>query len=286
MKASALAALLIGGMLLPVPPRDHAALSPSFYLQEAPGSPEVTGMMPLLGRAKEYCVRLSKASFDFVCLEEVAETIWERRVVHPGLTRFPEVRDDKTEHKFLYDYQFIAKDGRRSEKRIMLERDGVKARLDDAPLETSSFFYENVLFGPVDLLDDSRQLLYSYHLEARESQGGEKVWVIDAVPVPGLAENVNHGRIWLRERDAAILKISWGGGSMKQTSVVEETARRLKSTPEITMTTEFGFEKNGVRFPSRFTIEESYVNKKGKRYIKSILTTIFRDYKFFTVSIE
>ena len=73
---------------------------------------------------------------------------------------------------------------------------------------------------------------------------------------------------------------------MQETEAIRETARRLKSTPQILQVTEFGFEKNGVRFPNRFSIEEAYVNKKGKKSLRSTLNVVYRDYKFFTVVVD
>jgi len=241
----------------------------------------------LLAMAADYCDRLSRASIDFVCLEEVSERVFERSPQYPS-SPFgrPGWRNDVVAHTYLYDYQFIVENGRKTEKRRILELDGVKKDAEDTGLDTRTFFYKNVLFGAVDLLAASRQGFYRYELKDREFLAGQAVAVIDAVPVPGLGVIVNRGTVWIRESDAAILKIIWNVASMEKSPAILETAKELKGTPQILQVTEFGLEKNGVRFPNRFRIEEAYVNKKGKKKVRSAIDAEYRDYKFFTVEVE
>jgi hypothetical protein len=50
--------------------------------------------------------------------------------------------------------------------------------------------------------------------------------------------------------------------------------------------TEFDFEKNKIRFPSKFLLEEEYIRPEGGRYKKSEIIVRYKDYKFFTVETE
>jgi hypothetical protein len=251
----------------------------------APGTGSQT-LARVLGLAADYCDRLSRASLDFVCLEEISERIQERNPVYPS-SAFgrPGWRNDIVEHRYLYDYQFINEGGRKTEKRRVLEIDGIKRKAEDTDLDTLTFFYRNVLFGAVDLLDGSRQPFYRYALKAREIVGGQPVLIIEAEPAPGLAVAVNRGTVWIREHDAAILKIVWNVDSMARTAAIQATAKEFRGAPEILQVTEFGLEKNGVRFPTRFGVEEAYVTKKGRRIMRSTMNAVYRDYKFFTVEV-
>ncbi|MBN2265209.1 MAG: hypothetical protein JW775_05270, partial [Candidatus Aminicenantes bacterium] len=122
----------------------------------------------LLALAAEYCARLSRSSIDFVCLEDITEKIQERNPVYPtSAFGRPGWRNDIVTHRYLYDYQFVVESGRKTEKRRMLEHDGIKKDKEVIGLDTLSFFYKNVLFGAVDLLDASRQGFYRYSLEGR-----------------------------------------------------------------------------------------------------------------------
>jgi hypothetical protein len=251
----------------------------------SPGS-EAQTLARVLALAADYCDRLSRASLDFVCLEEVTERIQDRNPVYPS-SAFgrPGWRNDIVEHRYLYDYQFISEGDRKTEKRRILELDGIRRKAEDADLDTLTFFYRNVLFGAADLLDGSRQPFYRYALKARETLDGQPVLVIEAEPAPGLAVAVNRGTVRIRESDAAILKIVWNVRSMEKTAAIQATAKEFRGAPEILQVTEFGLEKNGVRFPSRFGVEEAYVTKKGRRIVRSTMNAVYRDYKFFTVEV-
>jgi hypothetical protein len=52
------------------------------------------------------------------------------------------------------------------------------------------------------------------------------------------------------------------------------------------LVTEYGFEKNGIRFPSRDTSEEAYLKPDGTKFIRSRTSVVYRDYKFFTVETD
>ncbi|MGB8959494.1 MAG: hypothetical protein WCC00_10860, partial [Candidatus Aminicenantales bacterium] len=247
-------------------------------------SADLEKVRSLLRKARDYCDRLSRASLDFVCVEDITEK---------SESRWPRIRlsnalpwNRAEEHRYLYDYQFISKNGQRTEKRRLLEYDGVKEGSELTNLITRSFDYRNVLFGAVDLLAESFQNLYRYRLKGRELLDGEDVCVIDAIPVSGVPEDINQGRIWIRENDASVLKVLWNVQWMERLPDIQEAAKRYKGQPEITAITEFKFEKNGVRFPSRFLIEEAYITNKGKKLIGSIISVVYRDYRFFTVEVE
>ncbi len=260
---------------------------PSALAQDQPASAETPGLARALARAADYCDRLSRASLDFVCLEEVTERIQDRNPVYPS-SAFgrPGWRNDLVEHRYLYDYQFVVKDGRKTEERRVLEIDGIKRKPEDGGLDTLTFFYKNVLFGAVDLLDGSRQPFYRYRLAARESIDGREVLVVEAESAPGLAVPVNRGTVWIRESDAAILKIVWNVDSMARTAAIQATAKEFRGRPQILQVTEFGLEKNGVRFPTRFGIEEAYITKRGRKVVRSTMDAVYRDYKFFTVEVS
>lgn len=59
-----------------------------------------------------------------------------------------------------------------------------------------------------------------------------------------------------------------------------------RAEPRITLTSEFGIEKNGIRFPSRLFSEEAYVNRQGKKVKLSETSVVYRDYRFFIVDVD
>jgi hypothetical protein len=106
--------------------------------------------------------------------------------------------------------------------------------------------------------------------------------VIEATPKPGLRPDYLFGTVWLRAKDAAVLKIQWSPASIGNYETVVREAQRLGRSPDILMTSEYGFEKNGLRFPSRYEVKENYIGR-GRRFERSGTVVRYDQYKFFTV---
>jgi hypothetical protein len=248
---------------------------------------EQTKMMQILKRSREYCRRLAQVALDFVCMEEVSEKYID---VVQFVERFSIgavlEKEVVRKHKYLYDYQFIRKDGRKIEKRILLEENGIKKSEEVSKLKTRMFQYKNVIFGPANLLAEDRQQLFNYKMIGDELIDGERALVIEAIPLPWVSEEVLWGKIWVSNSDFSILKIEWNQDRMSHSAVIKDMAKRYEAESRITHITEFGFEKNGIRFPNRYFIEEAYIKKNGKKIIHSEINVTYRDYKFFTVETD
>ncbi|MBP1768405.1 MAG: hypothetical protein H6P98_2520, partial [Candidatus Aminicenantes bacterium] len=63
-------------------------------------------------------------------------------------------------------------------------------------------------------------------------------------------------------------------------------ARKYGSELAVSLITEYGFEKNGIRFPSRDYSEEAYIKPDGKKFVRSRTSVVYKDYKFFIVETD
>ena len=225
----------------------------------------------ILNKSAEYCRRLEKAALDFVCLEEVTELS-----VH--FTPDIEV--------YLYDYQFIRKDNQTKEKRNLIAVNGRKTNIQDSLLQTVMFRYENVLFGPVGLLSESWQALYNYRIIGEDTVGIERAVVIEATPGQEFVEPYCYGRIWVKEDDGSVLKIVWDQRSLRNYRMIEESAKSHDAEPQITAFSEYGREKNGLRFPSRNYSEQAYISSDKRKIVNARISVVYKKYKFFTVETE
>src|SRR5512137_1062697 len=143
-------------------------------LPEVGASPSQTGsgqvdLAAVLKKAAEYCRRLDKAALDFTCLEEVKET-----------THFYTPSTDI----YLYDYQFVRKGEGIKEQRNLLSVNGKRSTARDTPLDTASFQYKNVLFGPIGLLSEFWQAYHDYKIVGQETIRGAATVIIEATPKP------------------------------------------------------------------------------------------------------
>jgi len=241
----------------------------------------------LLDRAANYCDKLSQSTLYFVCREQVEEWLYPNSTSNRtwyGQSIFVGVREI---YKYIYDYQLIRDPGGSiRESRTLLEDNGKKVRLPNAPLKTLTFTHAYVVMGPLGLLSRDRQADYDFRFVRQEKVGGEKAVAVEAVPKPGLHPDCLTGTVWLRLEDAAVLKIQWNPSSMNNYEGVEDRARNLKMTPSLLMTSEYAFEKNGIRFPSRYTVKEIYAGILGRHFERSQTDVIYEHYQFFTVETE
>lgn len=250
----------------------------------------------ILLRIKDYCLKLEKAALDFTCIEKIEEKIYNLPGFQPDTIIFNPSKQVVAysylspkrpySHTCVYDYQFVHKGDQKAEKRTLIEENGRKKNEKDAQLATLSVRVENALFGPIGLLGAQWQAHHDYKIIGEETQKGKKIMVIEAVPKPSL--NLPHcfGRIWVREDDASIVKIAWDQTSVGNFMMIQATAQELRADPRLTSVTEYNLEKNGIRFPSKDTTEEAYLLKNEKKFVRSLTTILYMDYKFFTVELE
>ncbi|MDH4272270.1 MAG: hypothetical protein OEW18_09875 [Candidatus Aminicenantes bacterium] len=254
----------------------------------------------ILDKARKYCQRLDEAALDFVCREEVKERVNLLQepagtVIVPtisGLTKHgagvstrpapPEAFRTTT---YVYDYLFIRKGSEVTERRDLVKKGGEDVVRKDAPIETRHFKFRNILFGPSLLVGEAAAADHAYELLKNEKVKGEAAAVVACQSRPENAEQVLTGRVWVRLKDGAVLRISWDPESFDSYEEVLAVAKGLTMNPALTSETEFGVERNGLRFPSLDKTEEVY--KSGTMTFTRSTTTIKYDaYKFFTVETE
>ena len=240
----------------------------------------------ILQKTADYCQKLEKALLDFVCVEEVKETLYYEVFEKEYNFGSYRVIDRDEEHTFLYEYQLIRNAEKTEESRTLIEKDGRKRCEKVAGVGTFRFRFENIIYGPVDLLKRAHQPHFNYSFVREEPKPEEGTIIIQAVPDPSEQEYCPFGKIWVRESDFAILKIEYNQLSIKTLYVENQDHRREKDETQFELTSEFGVEKNGIRFPSRLVFQEVKVDRSGTKDVRSWAEITYRDYKFFTVTVD
>lgn len=221
----------------------------------------------ILKKCAEYCEKLSNSVLDFVCMEKITETLNPQR----------------TTNTYTYDYQMIRKNNQIRDRRILLEENGNKKHEEDALLKTKRYKHHDIIFGPIGLLAELWQSQYDYKIIQRKRFKGDKVVIIEATPNDKKTTSHPYGKVWIREGDFCIVKIEWDQRSLGNLDVLEDDAKRFNSTPEVKIYAEYAFEKNGIRFPSKYNIVETYYRERVRYLTRSRILTTYKDYKFFTV---
>ena len=86
----------------------------------------------------------------------------------------------------------------------------------------------------------------------------------------------------MNENDFGILKIEWKPISNKEYE--ESVYPRIKRASSCEVF--YGFEENGVRFPSKQIIEEIFTTETGRRHTKYRVTIEYDNYELFTREID
>ncbi len=264
-------------------------LSAQFFSQtDNPKMGDQEELELILKKCEEYCERLNNVSLYFVCKEEIKEKIYYFRSISgrevpgiPGRLGHPPTE----ENMYIYDYQLIRKGNSTNEQRILIEENGQEKNDLDAQLKTKRFQHKFIVFGPIGLLGQKQQKNYDYKILKNVNYKKEKAVILEASPKFPQEDDSLYGKIWIRKKDFAILKIEWEQESLENFEAIEKLADELEATPLITFISEFGFEKNKIRFPNKYSVVESYLPRFGveKRFIWSQTTVIYDDYKFFIV---
>ncbi len=254
-----------------------------------------TELETILKKCAEYCEKLSNSVLDFVCNEKIIEEInnddpRSRRhslrggvfVTVKGAGRASPIE----KNVYIYDYQLIRKERRIQERRILLKENGKERKEEDAQLKTKRFEHKHIVFGPLGLLSVQSQQNFDYKIVKEEGYKGEKVYVLEINPKSSIEIEALFGRAWVRKNDFSILKIEWNSISMGNYKRIEESAKELEAEPKITFVSEYEYEKNNIRFPSKYFVKEVYTNPIWGRFNKSEVEVIYKDYKFFTVETE
>lgn len=262
-------------------------------------APPPASLGPLLAKAAEYCRRLEASAFDFVCREEIAETIdpnleIDRRTPPPqsewndyiGPTiRISRAR--KIKSTYVYDYQCVRAGRTIREVRTQLEENGKRKVVPNAELRTSVVVWGTALLAPAGIFAERFQQDYDFTVAGNEKIGAAPVVVVDAKPKPGApASRSLFGKAWIDPSNGDILRIEWSESRVGRFDIFAKRGQIYKRTPRLVIRSEFSAEKNGVRFPSRLSVEEAYLNDAGKAFVRSRTEVVYKDFKFFTVEVE
>lgn len=239
----------------------------------------------ILEKCAAYCRKLEKASLYFVCKEEIRERIFYEQKAY---ARYRVISTFINENIYIYDYQLIRKGSQTEEQRILIQENGMEKYEKEAKLKTKSFTHKHVIFGPLGVLSRKWQEYYNYQIVKEEALHKEKTIVIEAIPKEDRTVAYLYGKIWIKKSDYSILKIEWNQASISNYEKIEELAKSLKAKPAIKFVSEYGIEKNGIRFPTNYFVEEVYIYNPPRlgRFKKSEVMVSYKDYKFFTVETE
>lgn len=260
---------------------------------------EIKKRADILKRAEGYCTKLKKSSIYFFCHEEISESINYGMDVGEN-SRFTirepigygqwKRRSGTVTDTYLYEYQMVQEGDKLEETRKLRRKNNLAMRgnkpgqkKERSVLQTKSFKFKQIIFGPLGLLSGYWQKRNDYKMLREDQLNGEKVVVFECLPKLHRESNPHFGRVWVKPEDGSVLKIELNPKTLGITDFVRELAGKIKATPEFRFFTEYAIEKNGIRFPSRSVLEEAYIDENGEKKVMVKLVVNYKDYRFFSV---
>jgi TonB family protein len=301
---------------------EEAKSEPAGSEPESSRSSDLTNVLAGCG---DYCRKLAGAALDFVCEESIKETHfdllhnvnWELVVVVPktGSARGDELFRDRIDESdtvtnqaltkpsivaayqvmdpkktkrrsFVCDYQIIRKAGTVGERRIVLKMDGREIEDRSKTLEERRFSGLSSLIAPLRILAKDQQPRFNFRIIEEDKIGGRKAYVLEAIPKSGDEDGIWSARIWADIKSLQILKCEIQGVPIEGYEDVLNDCVTLNVKPIFVTTHEYGYEKNGVLFPSRSKVHVAYPGINPLPVPKNDISMTYDKYKFFTVQTD
>ena len=248
----------------------------------------------ILEKTAVYCKKLEEASIYYFCKEKIKETIYpipkkyrgartSRVGIHGQFSKFH--NKSSIVNEFLYEYQVIRKGKKEKERRILLKENGKDKNKKKARLKTYCFKYTAIVLYPL-VFKESEQQYYRFQIIAKEKWQDRNVYVIQVLPRPGIQKNLIYGKFWVDEKKFSILKIEISPKSIGNYYKIKYRAAALNSKPRINIIIDYTIEKNSIRFPGQFFIQEAYITPGGTKILLAEIVVHYDDYRFFSVGVD
>lgn len=260
-----------------LPKLAHSVPKPKEY------SPE---LKKILERSGEYCERIKDIALLYVCKEKIVNTYYkfQKTKYWDHFFNIPNYREkQKTKKTLTYDYQLIKKQDELTERRILIEENGVEKYDKNIGAPPLKYFSRYIVYGPVGFLSQYWQDYFHYYLLREEKLNGQECYVIQAVPTEPREENYNKAEIWVDREDYSILKIRWSPVSIQNYEETSPPSVTDQFQKDVIWTVTYRIEKNKVQFPDKQVIKETITNTKGKEVLWDEIVINYMDYKFFVV---
>jgi hypothetical protein len=271
----------------------------------------------LLKGAAQYCEKLRKAAFHYLCKEKIVETqkplsigtdaqndvaaisndMFYRRA-YGWVQR--EIVDQTKIQKNEYNYRLKKiRDLVKEEREVLVETTGKEDPPPPVIIDINDirksirFLSSKAVFGPITLLDAQRQKKYDFRLLGRQELKGRPTAIIEAYPKNEKDAQFIYGKIWIDREDFSVLKIKANPNSILGYDKLKKLAEELNTRLFLDLETEFFKYRNGIRFPTQIHFEESYKGglfirqfRGAKRWTRTDNLTTYYDYLFFNIDMD
>ena len=196
----------------------------------------------ILKKCAEYCEKIEGSALFFICQEKIKEefTRLSEGMMSAVVTsssggqrsvRIRRMPGSIEKNEYVYDYQLVKKGSQIRESRTLIEENGEKRNIKDAPLKTKRFYSLRSVLGPVGFLGKEFQELYSYKLKKEGKFKGRKAYIIEVIPKRKMEDKPNYGKLWVDKENFSVLKSEISQESLAGYEDLEKKQRVSASSP-------------------------------------------------------
>jgi hypothetical protein len=258
-------------------------------------------LQEILYGSAEYCRKLAKSVFDFICEERIKEIHyhfetdpkWSAMAFGSRVTGiikiiwFPGWDPKKTQkNDYLCDFLYVRKGEKSEERRIVLRHNGQRMRDRTKLLEEKRFTALDPVLAAVRVLGRDAQDSYFFSFVKMDSLRGSRSFVLQAIPKPGNTWGVESAKIWVAQNDYRMLRIEIQGVPVEGYEDVLKDSIQFRVRPYLVTTHVYGHDKNGILFPTSTAIRVEYPRRgdfNKDRTLKLKIDMDYDKYKFFVV---
>jgi hypothetical protein len=271
----------------------------------------------LLKGAAEYCEKLKKAAFHYLCKEKIVETQKPLAIgadaqsdvaARPNDMYYArasgwvqrEIVDRTKTQKNEYNYRLKKiGDSVKEEREAIADLESEKETpspvlIDIREIRKSlRFLSSKAVFGPITLLGAERQNNYHFRLLGRQELKGRPTAIIEAYPKNEKDSQFIYGKIWIDREDFSVLKIKANPNSILGYDKLKKLAGELNTRLFLDLETEFFTFRDGIRFPTQIHFEETYKGglfirqfRGSRKWTRTDSLTTYSDYLFFNVDMD
>lgn len=235
----------------------------------------------ILKGAAEYCRRLNQEIFHFACEETITESGSEKK-------------------RYNSLYQIIKIGERIEEKRTMIRSKKPGGHNREMKVTTKLYSYRGALI-PLLLLSAENQKKYRYVYLRKEKAMGRWAHCLEVTLGVGVRRGVLAAHIWIDRDDYSVLRFRIFPEAASGFDHIIAYARQRGLKYSIKDIHEFGYIRNGIRFPTKTEIfielvqDQSAISTRsgflnytpsriGRHRIKTVYK--YRNYMFFKVDVS
>jgi len=264
--------------------------------EEMKGAQHKRTLNSLLKKSARYCQKLKRATFYFICTEEVIDNYWFKG-------------NHEKEYRYLYDYQITREeDGKMNENRELkpatIELLEKKSKETGKPGDKKNIFTNfnssYPFLMPISILAAENQPKYRYRLVGTKTGANRTIYKVSVEPkeegIRVKDSNANYGVVWIDSQDGSVHKIQLDPDSLVGVKQLKKLARQKRNRLKVSDVHWYEVQRKGIRFPSRTEINCSFldwdqvsraINRFNITALEQVGTVFeYKKYKFFNVNVD